>query len=67
MTNYRYHVGNGLRLQYHKLGEFSGTELCSEEFDGLEDFCMAVATELLQILEFDQEYKDSTGEGENDD
>lgn len=62
MTDYRYHVGNGLRLKNHRLGEFSGPELCSEEFDSLQDYCMAVATELLQILEFDEEYHDNTGE-----
>lgn len=66
-SKYRFHVGYGLRLKHHRLGEFSGPELCSEEFDSLAEFCEAVASELLQILEFDQEYQDEEVGDDTDD
>lgn len=56
-----YRVNFKLRRRGQTALEGHVSELKSEDFDDDEEFCMAVATELLEMLKADREYLEEGG------
>lgn len=55
----QYRVNFKLRRQGQPALDFNKAELKSEAFDSDEDFCLAIASELLELLQTDREYLNS--------
>lgn len=65
--NYRFHTGKALRRQQESFGDFDTPQLNSEEFDSLQEFALAIASEVVNLIEADREYLESLEGGEDAD
>ena len=52
---FRYYPAKGLRKRNCGLGTYDGREIRSEDFETDEEFCLAVASDLLDLIQEDRE------------
>lgn len=62
-----YRINAKVRRRGEAALEGNRTELKSEDFDDDEELCMAVASELLEIIKSDREYQEQNGEQDETD
>lgn len=53
--DHRYYPAKGLRKRNNPLGSYDGREIRSEDFDTNEEFCLAIASDILDMIREDQE------------
>lgn len=60
MGIYRFRTTRGLRKKSQAFDEYEGTELKSEEYDSLEEYCATIAAHLLEELKELEDSSDDT-------
>lgn len=55
---FRYYPAKGLRKRNSPLGRYGGREIRSEHFDTMEEFCLAIASDILDLILEEQETND---------
>jgi hypothetical protein len=56
MENQEYRINAALRRRNETSEPDNRIELCSEKYDTDEEFCLAIATELLELIKQDREF-----------
>lgn len=62
----QYRINVKLRRRGEAALDQNRTELKSENYDSDEEFCLALASDMLEIIKADREYLESRGDDENE-
>lgn len=62
MENQQYRINASLRRRNEPASPDNRIEICSEHYDNDEEFCLAIATELLDLIKSDREYMEGKDE-----